>query len=116
MTKKKSWLKNKKNQRIIILTSLILSIIISGIVWYLTGMIVGIILFLLLIIGIIIIQKTITGGKHEADYRAFFILGISFIPLGIATNNYAFTGLGIVYMIIGLKNKSKWKNHNPKKS
>ena len=47
---------------------------------------------------------------------AFFFLGISFVGMGTALTaaiNPGFTGitgLGIIYMIIGLKNKDKWPN------
>ena len=43
------------------------------------------------------------------NYKAMFIIGISWIPLGIATENYAFVAVGIVFMALGLKHKSKWK-------
>jgi uncharacterized membrane protein YidH (DUF202 family) len=47
--------------------------------------------------------------KQEPDYRTFFILGVTWIPLGIATENYAFCVIGVAFMIIGLLNKDKWK-------
>ena len=49
------------------------------------------------------------GQKIEPDYRVFFILGITWLPLGIATDNPAFLGLGAVFMAIGLANRGKWK-------
>jgi predicted permease len=52
----------------------------------------------------------------EVDYRAFFIMGISFLPLGIVLSFVVgnpgfigFIGLGIFYIVIGLANKDKWK-------
>ena len=47
--------------------------------------------------------------KRPPNYRALFILGIVFLPLGISTENYAFTGVGALFMIIGLANKKKWE-------
>jgi 4-amino-4-deoxy-L-arabinose transferase-like glycosyltransferase len=54
--------------------------------------------------------------NKEVDYRAFFIMGISFLPLGIfltfAVDNpgfIGFIGLGACYIAIGLANKDKWK-------
>ncbi len=38
-----------------------------------------------------------------------FILGIVFMPLAITTDNYAFTGIGILFMIIGLAKRKKWE-------
>jgi len=49
------------------------------------------------------------GQRIEPDYRVFFILGITWLPLGIATDNPGFLGLGAVFMVIGLVNRSKWK-------
>ncbi len=49
------------------------------------------------------------GQKVEPDYRVFFILGITWLPLGIATDNPGFLGMGAVFMAIGLANRSKWK-------
>jgi hypothetical protein len=52
----------------------------------------------------------------EVDYRAFFIMGLSFLPLGIVLTFVVgnpgfigFMGLGIAYIAIGLANKDKWK-------
>ena len=53
--------------------------------------------------------------KKEVDYRAFYLLGIIWIPIGvvfmISVNiaiGISFLGLGIAYMAIGLANKDKW--------
>ena len=47
--------------------------------------------------------------ERRTDYKTLFIIGIAWIPIGIATENYAFLAIGIVFMVLGLKNKSKWK-------
>lgn len=70
----------------------------------LLGLVLGIVV-LLLAVMIAVKRK----GRQGTDYRAFFILGMSFTTIGIATSNFAFTGLGIVYMMIGLANRNKWK-------
>lgn len=49
------------------------------------------------------------GLKIEPDYRVFFILGITWLPLGIATDNPGFLAMGVVFMAIGLVNRKKWK-------
>jgi len=53
--------------------------------------------------------------KKSFDYRSLFILGISFIGVGVvfltAVNKaigIAFIAISITYMIIGIKNKDKW--------
>ena len=78
-----------------------------------------VILALALIVGIIfaifVLKKKKEGTYKEPDYRAFFIMGICFLPMGIiftTTLNPGFIGfivLGIAYMTIGLANKDKWK-------
>ncbi len=68
------------------------------------------IIIILLIIGIAIfaINKR-EGRKTEPNYRALFILGIVWLPIGIATDNPGLLGLGAVFLIAGLANRSKWK-------
>jgi hypothetical protein len=46
---------------------------------------------------------------HAPDYRALFIIGVTWIPLGLATGNNIFTILGVALMALGLANKGKWK-------
>ena len=47
--------------------------------------------------------------REETDYRVFFILGISFLPIGIASDNPMMWGVGAVFLILGLANRDKWK-------
>ena len=47
--------------------------------------------------------------EKESNYLVFFIIGISWFPIGIATNNHTFTLMGAIFMIFGLMNKDKWK-------
>jgi len=64
---------------------------------------------LILLLGFIIYKFRVKGGKQrEPDYRVFFILGITWIPLGVALDMPVFYILGIVYMAIGLANREKW--------
>ncbi|KYK29770.1 hypothetical protein AYK20_00100 [Thermoplasmatales archaeon SG8-52-1] len=85
----------------------------------------GLILLLILIIALLFIlgviitivlwKKQKENKYEEPDYQAFFIMGISFLPLGlvfmIAVNPafFVFTGIGLCYIAIGLANKDKWK-------
>ena len=63
----------------------------------------------LIVVGLAIIFAVRNKGKKvEPDYRTFFILGITWLPLGIATDNNAFLFMGIVFMVLGLVNKDKW--------
>jgi hypothetical protein len=57
-----------------------------------------------------------SGDHAEINYRAFFVLGITFLPVGVtlsaSTDNPGFLGmsvLGAAYLAIGLANRDKWK-------
>ena len=77
------------------------------------------IIFILVILGILITIVFLLRKKEtkfeEPDYQVFFIMGISFLPLGIVFTIaigpafIGFTGIGICYMAIGLANRDKWK-------
>lgn len=54
-------------------------------------------------------RKRKNGEKQSQNYKGLFIIGISWIPIGVVTENYVFVVIGIVFMIIGLRNKDKWK-------
>nr|MCK4929677.1 hypothetical protein [Nanoarchaeota archaeon] len=75
---------------------------------------------LLIIVGVLIAilvsKRKMKGEPVETNYYAFFVIGISFLPLGIvfsiiiSPGFMGITGLGVVYMIIGLANKDKGKH------
>jgi len=77
------------------------------------------ILIVTVLIGVVTIYlfkiKKKEWFTEETDYRVFFILGISFLPMGIIFTStvspafISFIGLGICYMAIGLANRDKWK-------
>ena len=71
---------------------------------------------LLSIVGVLVILAILAifvyknkGEKYEPDYRLFFILGITWLPIGIASDNPGLWGMGAVMMIAGLVNRNKWK-------
>lgn len=68
------------------------------------------IVFALLIIGsAILFVITQKKKKQPPNYRAFFILGICWIPAGIAIKNYGLLAAGIIFTVIGLINRKKWR-------
>ncbi len=73
-----------------------------------TYIVIGIIILLALIALFVIYKRK--EEKTEPNYRLFFILGVTWIPLGFATDNPGFWATGIIFMILGLANKDKWKN------
>lgn len=82
-------------------------------------LILGIITVIVLALGAVVLyiamKKKKEGTYVEPDYRVFFILGICFLPMGIVfmiTVSPGFAGiagLGVIYMVIGLSHRDKWK-------
>jgi hypothetical protein len=76
-----------------------------------------IITIFVLIFTVLLVKKNSKNEKNkDIDYRAFYIMGISFLPLGIVLTVVVdnpgfigFIGLGVCYIAIGLANKDKWK-------
>ena len=83
----------------------------------------------LLILGIVVLIATILIKKkmktnssqkpEDSSYLTFFILGITFLPMGLvlslSTDNPGFYGIaamGFIFLIVGLSNKDKWDNKN----
>lgn len=84
----------------------------------------------LVITGILLVfvmwKRQKDGKQMETDYRAFFIMGVTFLPIGIAMMivyllaglpfviALPFVVLGLVYLVISLNNRDKWKRKNDK--
>lgn len=83
--------------------------------WILITIFLGIIAVTIEIIVFFTLKKQKKEGTYrDLDYRAFFILGISFLPMGIIFTTtispafIGFIGIGVCYMAIGLANRDKW--------
>lgn len=77
-----------------------------------TGVLVWILVGLILL-GLIFFLITRTKkSEHKPNYKAFFILGVIWLPTGVSTKNYALSIVGLTFLIIGLVNKDKWKDEN----
>ena len=75
------------------------------------------------IIAVLMVRKRKKEGKPQADYRTFFIIGVIWVPFSIVLMVVSFIlqisfymgfpllVLGLVYLIIGLKNRDKWKKN-----
>ncbi len=50
-------------------------------------------------------------GMREPEYRTFFIMGIAFVPIGVATGNAGFWVMGLIFLILGITNREKWSNN-----
>ena len=82
----------------------------------LIGLVAGAIAVVVAGAAVFIWSRSHKSFAKEPDYRAIFVLGICFLPLGIplsiAVKNPGLLGisaLGVVYVIIGLQNRDKWK-------
>ncbi len=78
----------------------------SGNIWIIVGIFVLMALF-----AIFFLRRK---RNIPENYKTWFIIGVTWIPLGIATDNHVFTVMGAIFMAIGLKNKSKWKENDVK--
>jgi hypothetical protein len=77
------------------------------------------IVVVLILLGVIVVYLVWRGKSKEIikipNYRGLFIFGICILPMGVVFSTavnpgfIGFIGLGLVYMIVGLANKDKWK-------
>ena len=84
--------------------------------WILVTLLIGVFAVIVgVIVFYIMLKKQKEGTVKDPDYRAFFIMGISFLPIGIIFTTtispafISFIALGVLYMLIGLSNRDKWK-------
>jgi len=71
---------------------------------------------------VIVLYSQFKKEKIKPNYRLFFILGMTWVPLGVVfyktTRNIGFLIMGVIFLIIGLINKDKWRETvivNPQK-
>ena len=76
------------------------------------------------ILAVLMVRKKKKEGKQIVNYRTFFLLGITWVPFGIVLIVVSFIlqipfyigfplfALGLVYLVIGLKNRDTWKINN----
>ena len=69
---------------------------------------------LVLSLGVFFVVRNRGLETRVDDYRTFFIMGAVFIPIGVATDNYVFSIIGLVFMILGATNRDKWRNTQEK--
>ena len=72
----------------------------------LSMIIIGLFLLGLLTFAIVRNKKK---GDLSTNYRTLFIIGIVWLPIGIATKNPGLWGVGLTFFIAGLVNKDKWE-------
>jgi hypothetical protein len=81
-----------------------------------SALIVTILIVIGLLLILVVIKKKKEGKLGEPNYKVFFILGTTWLPIGgvfMLTINLvmgiAFMGLGASYIAIGLGNRDKWE-------
>lgn len=74
--------------------------------------IIGLITLLILIGLLVFFMARKSGKKQPVDYYTFFIMGIIWVPCGVAIGNWGLVGMGIVFMIMGLVHKDEWKKNH----
>lgn len=76
-----------------------------------------IILWILIAILVLIIILAVVAifmrkkYNRAMDYYNLFIIGIIWLPIGIALNNTVLWILGFIFTAVGLANRDKWKSN-----
>jgi hypothetical protein len=73
--------------------------------WHVMAILIGVLLILLIGVAIMINRRY----NRRPNYKVLFIIGITWIPLGIAIGNYVFSAAGLVMMIAGLAKRKEWR-------
>jgi hypothetical protein len=67
-----------------------------------------IIVVLLLVVVSVIFKKK---KRVTPDYYAFYIMGVTWLVVGIPLENLGLMTLGILFAVIGIMNKDKWRKN-----
>lgn len=73
--------------------------------------------WLIIGIGVLIILFAVFAWKSRqikkrpTDYYTFFIIGLTWVPIGLATENNTFWIMGLIFMATGLAHKSEWEKN-----
>lgn len=74
-----------------------------------------IILVLIIVLGIVAIALAKKGKQRPPDYYAFFWMGLIWTIFGLffymQDKSFAFLGMGVVFLAIGLANRDKWEKN-----
>lgn len=76
--------------------------------------VIAVVLVALLLVGLAFVWlmwKKKGQKKMPVDYYTFFIIGIVWVAMGILLGNFGLAAVGVVFMALGLANRSKWKEN-----
>lgn len=88
------------------------------------GLVIAIVIAVGIIMALMVWKKKREGRSEEADYRAFFVVGIVVISASIVLMFVSFIlqilflivtpilALGLIYLIIGLVIRNRWKKNH----
>ena len=68
--------------------------------------VIGVAILVMLVVAILMRHKY----KVPHNYRTFFIIGVTWLPLGIILKNYIFSIVGACFLAFGLANRKKWSD------
>jgi len=77
--------------------------------WSIVSLVILVLLIILGIAAVIYIYKR--PEKRKPDYHAFFVMGIVWLIIGIPLKMWGLSAIGLVFTIVGLANKKKWKEN-----
>jgi len=84
----------------------------ESIPWNLLGIIfVGLIL---VVLGITFYFIKKNKKDIKIDYKTLFIIGITWLAVGLPFENYALSAMGGVFLVVGIANKDKWEENEKK--
>lgn len=67
------------------------------------------------LVTIVVIRRRRRVEEVEVNYLAFFVMGLSFLPMGALLSFFinpgflGFIGLGAFYIFLGVSNRDRWK-------
>ncbi|MCP3685743.1 MAG: hypothetical protein GY861_24105 [bacterium] len=65
-------------------------------------------ILLLLVVYVLVAHRR--GNEMKPNFKTMFIMGVIWIPAGIAIGSPYLWGMGIVFAVIGLLKKSQWRD------
>jgi hypothetical protein len=66
----------------------------------------------LLGLGLLVVVFVVKSKRGEAlttDYRALAVMGMIWVPVGVAIGNPGLWTVGVIFLVTGLVNRDKWK-------
>jgi len=72
------------------------------------------IIVLVLILVLLFVLYVVRKSKLAPDYYGYFVIGLIWVIAGMPFMNYWLSGMGFLFMIIGLLHQDKWKKNKVK--